>query len=191
VQLQLGAARDLALIAGPPGLRALLAKDRAHGFGPVSPSTWTCASCLAGLGFDSAGSYDPATATDQRCHCCNSPAPPIERLVAVLIELRDVQTERCRPPVDPAPGVQLAPVMRPLPPPKLVPISGGPAPAANRAMPSAEGLWGVKEAASFLGMSTDWVYRASEQGRLPYRKLGSRLRFVPDEIQEWASGNAR
>ncbi len=82
--------------------------------------------------------------------------------------------------------------MGPLPPPKLVPISGGPlAPSAKRTTPPPEGLWGVKEAAGFLGMSTDWVYRASEQGRLPYRKLGSRLRFVPDEIQEWASGNAR
>jgi predicted DNA-binding transcriptional regulator AlpA len=49
-------------------------------------------------------------------------------------------------------------------------------------------LWDVERAARFLGMSTHWVYRAAERGDLPYRKIGSRLRFLPGELRTWAQG---
>lgn len=48
-----------------------------------------------------------------------------------------------------------------------------------------EDLWNVGRTATFLGMSRSWVYRASERGELPYRKLGNCLRFIPREMREW------
>ena len=38
-------------------------------------------------------------------------------------------------------------------------------------------LWGVEEAARFLGFSASWVYHRAEAGLLPHIKLGGRLRF--------------
>jgi predicted DNA-binding transcriptional regulator AlpA len=55
-------------------------------------------------------------------------------------------------------------------------------------LPPDEDLWNVARAARFLGMSTHWVYRAAERGDLPYRKIGSRLRFLPGELRTWAQG---
>ena len=48
-----------------------------------------------------------------------------------------------------------------------------------------ESLWTVSDAANFLRMSRDWVYRAAERGDLPYRKVGANLRFVPSELRAW------
>ena len=48
-------------------------------------------------------------------------------------------------------------------------------------------LWGVEELARFLGMSTSWVYRSTEAGLVPYRRVGRSLRFLPAEIRAWVA----
>ncbi len=48
-------------------------------------------------------------------------------------------------------------------------------------------LWGVEEVARFLAMSVSWVYRAAEGGRVPYRRVGRSLRFLPGEIRAWVA----
>ncbi len=53
-----------------------------------------------------------------------------------------------------------------------------------------EDLWDVARAAQFLGMSVSWTYRAAETGVLPYRRIGSRLRFVPAELRSWVQAQA-
>lgn len=52
-------------------------------------------------------------------------------------------------------------------------------------------LWDVHRVAEFLGLSVSWVYRATEAGLLPYRRIGARLRFLPSEIRAWATSNER
>ena len=51
---------------------------------------------------------------------------------------------------------------------------------------SPEALWDVRRAAEYTGMSVSWLYHASAAGRLPRVYIGSKLRFVPAELQEWA-----
>jgi excisionase family DNA binding protein len=51
-----------------------------------------------------------------------------------------------------------------------------------------EPLWTVREVAEFLRLSTKTVYRLSAEGRLPCVKLGGSLRFMPNRIRAWASG---
>ncbi len=114
----------------------------------------------------------------------------LERLLGEVKGLREDLVAARRTTATAPAGTQLLPAMRPMPPPKLVALPGGPA-VANGDAPPLESLLDVKQAARFLGMSADWVYRAAEQGRIPYRKLGSRLRFVPEELQAWATGKAR
>jgi excisionase family DNA binding protein len=53
-----------------------------------------------------------------------------------------------------------------------------------------EDLWDVARAAQFLSMSVSWTYRAAENGVLPYRRIGSRLRFVPSELRAWVNAQA-
>ncbi len=50
-----------------------------------------------------------------------------------------------------------------------------------------EPLWSVAEAALYLGVSTDWVYRKSANGELPCRKVGRNTRFEPSELAAWVS----
>ena len=65
---------------------------------------------------------------------------------------------------------------------KLLPGQG------SQPQPVDEDLWLPERAAQFLGMSIHWVYRTAERGELsPYRKIGSRLRFVPAEIRAWVN----
>jgi predicted DNA-binding transcriptional regulator AlpA len=50
-------------------------------------------------------------------------------------------------------------------------------------------LWTVQQAATFLGRSTSWVYKAAERGQVPRaRGLGWGLRFVPAELHDFARG---
>ena len=51
---------------------------------------------------------------------------------------------------------------------------------------SPEALWDVRRAAQYTGMSLSWLYHAAAAGRLPRVYIGSKLRFVPAELQEWA-----
>jgi excisionase family DNA binding protein len=52
--------------------------------------------------------------------------------------------------------------------------------------PAEEDLWSVERTARFLGMSTHWIYKATERGELPYLRIGSRLRFDPTTLKTWA-----
>ena len=45
-------------------------------------------------------------------------------------------------------------------------------PTRSPAAPCYEPLWSVREAAAYLGMSLDWVYRAAEAGELPRERTG-------------------
>ncbi len=68
-----------------------------------------------------------------------------------------------------------------------------PSPASGDISPE-DDLWDVGRAARFLGLSRSWVYRTAEAGLLPYRRIASRLRFVPAELRAWAhaqTGGAR
>jgi len=50
-------------------------------------------------------------------------------------------------------------------------------------------LWGVREAAAFLGRSASWIYKAAERGELPRaRGFGWGLRFIPAEMYAYAKG---
>lgn len=50
---------------------------------------------------------------------------------------------------------------------------------------SPEALWDVRQAAQYTGMSVSWVYHAAAAARLPRVYIGSKLRFVPAELQNW------
>jgi excisionase family DNA binding protein len=46
----------------------------------------------------------------------------------------------------------------------------------------------VADVAHFLSMSTSWVYKEAEAGRLPCVRIGAALRFRPDEIRAFLEG---
>ena len=52
-----------------------------------------------------------------------------------------------------------------------------------------EDLWDVKQAARFFKLSVNWVYRAAERGDIPYRRVASRLRFIPAELRAFVKGS--
>ncbi len=64
---------------------------------------------------------------------------------------------------------------------KLLPGGAAEPPAAD------EALWTVKEAAAFLKLSVDGVYRAAERGDIPSVRVLNRRRFVPAKLREWAA----
>jgi predicted DNA-binding transcriptional regulator AlpA len=47
-------------------------------------------------------------------------------------------------------------------------------------------LWDIRRACAFLGMSKYWMYRAVAAGKVPHRKIGSAIRFIPAELRAWA-----
>lgn len=49
-------------------------------------------------------------------------------------------------------------------------------------------LWKVSDVATYLQMSTSWVYKEAEAGRLPVRRFGFALRFSPSDIEAYARG---
>ncbi len=49
-------------------------------------------------------------------------------------------------------------------------------------------LWTADDVAAYLQMSKSWVYDASARGELPSRSFANRLRFIPEEIRDWAIG---
>ncbi len=51
--------------------------------------------------------------------------------------------------------------------------------------PVAEPNWKVRDVATYLGMSESWVYKSSEAGILPCKRIGAALRFRPEEIRRW------
>ena len=53
------------------------------------------------------------------------------------------------------------------------------------------GMMAVKEVAEYLGISKATVYQYASSRRLPFVKLGTRLLFRVDEIDEWVEAHAR
>ena len=48
-----------------------------------------------------------------------------------------------------------------------------------------QGLWTVRELAAFLGMSERWVHERTRRDEIPCHRLGTALRFDPEEVQVW------
>lgn len=56
---------------------------------------------------------------------------------------------------------------------------------------SNEALWNARQAANFLGMSRNWVYRAAAEGTLPRVYIGASVRFEPEKIRAYVERNRR
>ena len=52
-----------------------------------------------------------------------------------------------------------------------------------------EPLLDIASAAAFLGVSRKQVYVLLRRGDLPATRVGSRIRFVPDELREYLERN--
>jgi excisionase family DNA binding protein len=48
-----------------------------------------------------------------------------------------------------------------------------------------ESLWTVKDVAAFVGLSVRWVHERTRRGEIPCYRLGTALRFDPQEIRAW------
>jgi len=51
--------------------------------------------------------------------------------------------------------------------------------------PISSGVWTVKEVASYLTVSIGHIYNLVSKKKIPYRKRGGILRFIPQEIFDW------
>jgi excisionase family DNA binding protein len=56
---------------------------------------------------------------------------------------------------------------------------------SRRPLPPSVALMTPERCAEFLGIKINTLYVMKSQGRIPYRKVGHRLRFDLDEIVEW------
>jgi excisionase family DNA binding protein len=45
----------------------------------------------------------------------------------------------------------------------------------------------LREVAEYLGLSLDTVHRMCRDGRLPYVRIGRRLRVEPEELARWVA----
>jgi excisionase family DNA binding protein len=52
-------------------------------------------------------------------------------------------------------------------------------------MESNDRLLSVGEVASWLGMSTPWIYKECEKGKLPFLRLGQAIRFDREQIKQY------
>jgi excisionase family DNA binding protein len=48
----------------------------------------------------------------------------------------------------------------------------------------------VKEAAGWLGVTPQTLYKMVSQRRVPYVKVGGALKFDPDKLQAWIKDNS-
>lgn len=64
-------------------------------------------------------------------------------------------------------------------------VLGVPGKTAKPTTQSFEALWKVADVARFLSVSTSWVYKEAEAGRLPCVRLGANLRFQPIAIRQY------
>ncbi|CAM4195768.1 helix-turn-helix domain-containing protein [Corallococcus sp. ZKHCc1 1396] len=51
-----------------------------------------------------------------------------------------------------------------------------------------ERAWTVADVCQFTGMGKTWVYEqvaSRRPGGLPFKRIGSRIRFDPDEVRGW------
>ncbi len=56
----------------------------------------------------------------------------------------------------------------------------------DKKVPLFEHLWTVEQVAAYTGMSESWVYRRASEGNIPRLYIANKLRFVPNEVQDWA-----
>lgn len=47
-------------------------------------------------------------------------------------------------------------------------------------------LWKWKDVADFLGVSVPTARNRVRDDGLPFRRIGGRIRFIPDEVREWS-----
>lgn len=52
---------------------------------------------------------------------------------------------------------------------------------------TAEKLWTVSDCAKYLQMSVSWVYKQVSAKAIPHAHLGTRLRFHPQRVREYAA----
>jgi excisionase family DNA binding protein len=45
----------------------------------------------------------------------------------------------------------------------------------------------LREVAEYLGLSLDTVHRMCRDGRLPYVRIGRRIRIEPEELARWVA----
>jgi excisionase family DNA binding protein len=50
--------------------------------------------------------------------------------------------------------------------------------------------WKVKEAARFLSCSVSWIYKAAAKGEIPCVRIGTMLRFDPEQLRAFAKAHA-
>ena len=65
-------------------------------------------------------------------------------------------------------------------------------PAALTVQPSTSadqrvGFWTVEHVAEFLGVSKRWIHERTRRDEIPCYRLGTALRFDPEEIRAWAA----
>jgi excisionase family DNA binding protein len=53
-----------------------------------------------------------------------------------------------------------------------------------------ESLMTVNEVCVKLGVRKRYIYKLTQEGRIPYIKVGKYLRFRPSDIEEWLSANS-
>ena len=53
-----------------------------------------------------------------------------------------------------------------------------------------ESLWHAADVATFLKTSRSLIYAMAADGRMPCRRVGALLRFVPSEIRAWVENGA-
>ena len=46
-------------------------------------------------------------------------------------------------------------------------------------------IWSIEDVVLFTGLSRGTVYNKTYKGRIPFRKRGNRLYFIPQDIQNW------
>ncbi|MGD9967469.1 MAG: helix-turn-helix domain-containing protein [Hyphomonadaceae bacterium] len=64
-----------------------------------------------------------------------------------------------------------------------------PAPPPVVSLPSAKLAYGIKEAATALGVSKTTIWRAMKEGKLPAVKVGNRTLIKTEALQAWFSAS--
>ena len=72
---------------------------------------------------------------------------------------------------------------------KLNPLApaGGPGDGQD----AVNGLWTIDELASFMRLSRKAAYALVASSEVPRVRIGVRLRFLPQAVQEWVSAHAK
>jgi excisionase family DNA binding protein len=58
--------------------------------------------------------------------------------------------------------------------------------AVRSDLPESDTLWDANDVARYLKVSRSWVYHRTEDGILPYLRIGGLLRFHPATIRTFA-----